>query len=165
MESVRKILDYCSLKAEEFLLEIGGEISIHYVSDFVLSKTGELLAQNNLSVIEYLSLQGIYAFIDEHGVIRYIGQGGSGSTSLKDRIGQELRLFKKTEKGNNAGTLSKNIQEIDNQSFNNQNEFKQYISQWKIKILHSDSFDVHIDLLESLLIELIKPRYNKKGNV
>lgn len=109
--------------------------------------------------------KGIYLVCDDKDEIVYIGQGGtSRSTELKKRILQELRNFKKTDKGNNGGTLSKNIQSKDDVEFKNDSEFKEYINKWKIKILNCDELDIHIDIIESLCIELYKPIYNIKGN-
>ena len=108
--------------------------------------------------------KGIYLFSDDEDNIVYIGQGGvSTSTPLKNRILQELRNYQKTVKGSNGATLSKNIQTNDNIEFDSTDKFREYINNWKIKILDSSEFNIHIDILESICIGIYNPKYNIKG--
>ena len=103
-------------------------------------------------------IKGIYFFIQNENIV-YIGQG----VKLRERILQELRLYRKTSKGNNGGTLSKNIQSEENQTFDEQKDYEKFIKLWKLYIIDINTFKINIDILESLLIELYVPKYNLKG--
>jgi excinuclease UvrABC nuclease subunit len=115
------------------------------------------------SDIEHIK-KGIYLFSDDDNNIVYIGQGGvQPSTPLKKRILQELKNYQKTDNGNNGATLSKNIQSKDKINFDSTDNFIKHINNWKIKILDCNKMNIHIDILESICIELYNPKYNIKG--
>ena len=120
------------------------------------------VSSNNFKHIK----KGIYLFYNDRNQIVYVGQGGMGaSTPLKDRIMQELRNYQKTDKGSNGATLSKNMQSRDNIKFTFHDDFREHIINWKIKILDCNELDIHIDILESICIELYNPIYNIKGKI
>lgn len=134
------------------------------VRGLVLDENDIPFVFNSLCGLVNLARIGVYAFVDEKGEYCYIGQGGARpSTTLKSRIGQELRLYRKTERGNNGGTLSKNIQELRGLSFAHDAEFKKYVSGWSLRIIHSAQFEVAIELIEAFAIELFRPSLNKSG--
>lgn len=156
------IASYCT----ETVLRLGDDnvAFVIPVRALVLGDNDVPFEKNDLTRLAHLGKTGFYAFVDEKGQYCYIGQGGAGSsTSLKGRLGQELRLYKKTENGNNGGTLSKNIQELCGLSFIQDAEFKKYISGWSLRIIHSARFEVAIELIEAFAIELLRPSLNKIG--
>ena len=137
---------------------IDNKIESFNINDMIINNK---VSSKNIKHIE----KGIYLFSNDENQIVYIGQGGvQTSTPLKKRILQELKNYKKTNYGNNGATLAKNIQSVDKINFDSDDEFRKHINKWKIEILDSTELDIHIDILESICIELYNPKYNIKGN-
>jgi len=134
---------------------ISDEIETFNIEDLLGKK------RNNSTKIKHIK-KGIYFFYNDNNKIVYIGQGGDSKTDLNRRILQELRCFKKTENGNNGGTISKNIMDSENESFD-EDSFKKYISKWKLKILDLKNCKININIIEAICIELYKPKYNIMG--
>ena len=163
MEYAEKVALECLSVTEEISLQIGKRFEKFTISEMVLDENGvpNNNKKNNFKSINETGDIGVYAFEDPNAVIRYIGQGGRGrKTPLKSRISQELRLFEKTKNGNNGGTLSKNIQEIDSIEFNTKLEWQTFISTWKIRVISQSNWNISINVIEAFLIEVIDPRYN-----
>ncbi|EPM4288781.1 hypothetical protein ACTJ28_004580 [Vibrio alginolyticus] len=160
MEISRKLNQACNLALEEVLLQIGNRISIIDLSLALLEESGSPKT-GKLSLGISLCSAGIYVLESPSGELVYVGQGGrKESTSLNDRILQELRLYKKIPNGNNGGTISKNIQSVDGILFDSKEEWFRYLSSYRLRILHSDNWDVSINLIEAFVMEVIKPKYN-----
>ena len=154
----------CSLAFEEIINQKGLRFDCLKLSEIILDKSSKptetKLKEGKTSLGIKLGSTGVYIFENPKGELVYIGQGGRNESTINSRILQELRLYKKTTSGNNAGTISKNIQDIDDIQFNEE-MWKLYISNFKIRILHSNDWSISINLIEAFLIETIKPRYNK----
>lgn len=160
MEISKRLNLACNLALEEVLSQIGNRFSAIDLSSVLFENDGTP-KRGNLSLGLTLCSVGIYVFESSTGELVYVGQGGrKESTSLNDRILQELRLYKKTQNGNNGGTISKNIQSIDEISFNSKDEWFRFLSNYRLRILHSDSWDVSINLIEAFVMEAVKPKYN-----
>lgn len=158
-----KIARYCTNKALELLEGDSDVVASFAVKDLVFDAEGNL-SREGFKSLDSLCRKGVYVFVNEAGVSRYVGQGGAGaSTPLASRVKQEFKLFKKTKGGSNGGTLSKNIQDIDKVKFENEAAFISHIAGWRLRILHADSFAVSTELLEAFSIQLSDPRYNKRG--
>ncbi len=151
---LNKLFEECKIIICKIIDE---EIESFNISDIVIN--------NKISSKKIKHIQkGLYLFYNNASQIVYIGQGGAQtSTPLKNRILQELKNYNKTDNGNNGATLSKNIQTVDHIKFDSHDDFRSHIKGWKIKILDSLRFDIHIDIIESICIELYSPKYNIKG--
>lgn len=94
---------------------------------------------------------GIYLFFEsETGTIFYIGE--TRDQSLKKRCTQNF-----TEK-DTGGTFRNNYMMMENKTFF---EFIEQVKKLKILFIASDSKSMAIRALESVLILLLKPKYNK----
>lgn len=157
----RKIADYCVEQCSRFLSR--DDVFTTPVRPLVLDEIGNPRRERNkLTPLKCLSAKGVYAFCNERGTICYVGQGGEGkNTCLFSRLGQELRPFQKTERGNNGATLSKNCHDIDGVEFS---DFKKHIAGWSLLVLHSQAFEVSTLLLEAFLIDLVSPKLNRTGS-
>ena len=160
MEICRKLNEACNSAFEEVLSQSGERVESLDLSK-VLFKGNDSLVTGRLSLGIKLNKTGIYILESPTGELVYVGQGGKQkSTSLNDRILQELRLYSKSLNGSNAGTISKNIQQIDDIKFESEEQWRRFISNYKLKILHSESWEVSINLIEAFIMEAIKPKYN-----
>ncbi|HIF9513195.1 hypothetical protein [Photobacterium kishitanii] len=160
MEISRKLNQACNLALEEVLLKIGNRINSIELSQVMLKEDGSPKS-GDLSLGLSLCSTGVYVLESPSGELVYVGQGGrKKSTTLNDRILQELRLFKKTANGSNGGTISKNIQSIDGICFKTKGEWRMYLSNYRLRVLHSNNWDISINLIEAFIIEAINPKYN-----
>ncbi|MCD9554729.1 hypothetical protein [Photobacterium carnosum] len=160
MEICRKLNEACNSAFEEVLSQSGERVEILDLSKVLFKENGKLIT-GGLSLGIKLNTTGIYILESPTGELVYVGQGGKQkSTPLNDRILQELRLYTKSPKGSNGGTISKNIQQIDNIKFESKEQWRLFISSYKLKILHSESWEVSINLIEAFIMEAIKPKYN-----
>lgn len=154
---INKLKDICEKSNTTISKIINNKIESFMINKIIVN------GKSTAKVIKHIE-KGIYLFFNNEDIVVYIGQGGAGkSTLLKERILQELRNYKKNDNGNNGGTLSKNIQSVDKINFDKDEQFKNYIKDWKMKILNTSEVDIHIDILESICIELYNPKYNIKG--
>jgi excinuclease UvrABC nuclease subunit len=159
MKSTENIVKECLLTTEELILQIGKRFNKFKVKNMTLNEDGSPRDGDNfLDELDNISKSGIYAFENPDGIISYVGKGGTGEKTLRYRISQELRLYDK--KSHQAGTLSKNIQEKDGIPFTDKIEWKKYISNWNIRIVHQENWNVSINVIEPFIIEVINPRYN-----
>ena len=143
----------------------------------VVMNGDDINEKNNLSMFEDVQgKKGIYIFYNKKGKILYIGKGGTGSSNeeqhdLRDRIGQELRLYHKDK--HSSGTLSKNViikgnykrkpykYNKDISYYDENKKFKKFIKDWSIKIISfNKDDDIPINLIEAFLIRAYKPIYN-----
>ena len=153
-EKLKDLLDECKNIINKI---INQEIESFEIKDLIKNN------RVNTEKIKHIE-KGIYFFYNEENKIVYIGQGGvNNKTQLKKRVLQELRNYTKTINGNNGATLSKNIQSFDKIVFDTDIKFREHIKDWKIKILNFEDLNLHMDIIESLCIELYQPIYNIKG--
>lgn len=134
--------------------------------------------RNCLSILDCLKGKtGVYIFIDNDSVPVYIGIGGQkvkATQNLKVRLSQELRSYCKenaaTSYSKDSGaTLSKNIQEIDalltNKQVSPDDSVETIKSFGLITITVGSITDKNSvnnsQALESILIALFHPKYNK----
>lgn len=111
---------------------------------------------------------GVYLFIDNDGVPVYIGKGGTGKKDdLAIRVRNECKIFPCEDTG---ATLSKNIKgqhKLLNQELGD-SKVACMIRELEVTVINvgkmtdsdSQSFAAY---LESLLLLLFKPKYNKQG--
>lgn len=133
---------------------------------------------NNYSILKGLEKRtGCYVFLNNLQIPVYIGIGGkkvNATQNLKDRLSQELRSYCKenatTSYSKDSGaTLSKNIQEIDSKIESKNvtpDESIEMIKSFMIIVIvvgdiNKDSDVLKSRALETILIALFHPKYNK----
>ena len=111
---------------------------------------------------------GVYLFINSERVPVYIGVGGVGkSDDLAVRVRNECKLYPNEDSG---ATLSKNIKENSRLLCNelSDEQIKSMICSFKVVVINVGEMNEpesqkFANYLESLLILLFKPLYNKQG--
>ncbi len=106
-DKAKNISNACLAHVLEFLddgkvlkITVGDITPDETVGDITPDEENQLLQKKIELGSHALGRKGLYAFIDQDDKICYIGQGGEGaSTTLRNRILQELRLYRKTPKG------------------------------------------------------------------
>lgn len=93
---------------------------------------------------------GVYIFQNENGQVLYVGE--ARKQDIKTRVTQN---FSEKDSG---GTFRKNYMSNESLSFD---EFIKAMKSARLTLITSEQSDMLIRALESLLILILKPKYNK----
>jgi hypothetical protein len=157
----KTLANKCLSEINLTIFKVFGSCNEFRISDFVLDANGLPRTKNSFIKLGKINNTGIYVFKNPFGTVSYVGKGGGGNnTVLKTRISQELRLYRQSTNGNNGGTLSKNIQDIDKCTFNDESEWKTYIAKWNLIVIDQRNWSVSINLIEAFAIQVFDPKYN-----